>query len=265
MSDFVSDLRRELVAAAEREERRRLPALPRLRPLLPALAVAALLAIAAVVAISLLPHEDRQVAKPRGEAKPLFGGTLEPGVRYRPRGFGPPLELSVADRRWNAELVEPATVVLSRQPLAGSPAPPLGFVAFVTGPFRVYDPDIRGTTRSLRMAPEDYLAWLRAHPDIEAQAPRPTTLAGHEARVMDLRFRFDRPAHAALQCKGMGFQCSALGPGEDAHRDGERERVWAVKTSAGTMYVFVVGFDATAFGDVERAAAPMLDGLKIGG
>ena len=263
MSDFVSDLRRELVAAAEREERRRLPALPPLRPLLPALVVAALLAIAAVVAISALPHEDHQVAKPRGEAKTLFGGTLEPGVRYRPQGFAPPLELTVSDRRWNAEEVSPDFVVLSRQAVIGSPAPALGYIAFIRDDLRLYDPRKRDTDRALMPMPKDYLAWLSAHPDIDAQAPRATRLAGHEARVMDLTFRFRRPAHAALRCEGTGFACSALGPG-DAHRNGERQRVWEIDTDAGRMYVFVTGFDAEGFRDVERAAAPVLEKLKIG-
>lgn len=263
-SDFVSNLRAELVAAAQREERRRLPQLPSLRPLIPVVCGAAL--IAAALVLLLPPAHHQQVAKPHDQAKPLVGGTVDAGVRYRTAGFFVPLQLTFPDRRWIAESTGPDLLAFRRQrmPLVADPdRPPLGFLWFDENTAPVYDPGISNLANSLTPAPKRMLRWLREHPDIDAQAPRRTTVAGHEARVMDVTVRFKHPTHPALQCEGVPTQCTALGPGDNAHPNGARMRVWEIGTRRGRLYVVVEGYDEADFRAVAEAAQHLLEHLNI--
>jgi hypothetical protein len=257
MSDFVTGLRAELVAAAERDERRRLPLLPPLRPLLPAIAVAALAAIAIVVVITR-DGDQQQVAKPPHTTKQLFGGTVTAHTRLRTSDFFVPLELTFPDARWLGQL-NPSEIVFSRQPKDINVRPDV-YLSFFRNGGRVYDP---ANPKRAIPAPRDVLGFLSAHPDITAEPPRATTLAGHEARVMDYRFSFDRPLHSALYCQGQGFKCTQLGPDGVSHPDGERDRVWEVQTKRGPLYVVLAGWTDAAFAKGMKAAQPVLDSLKI--
>jgi hypothetical protein len=258
VSDFVSSLRSELVSAAERQERRRLPALPRLRPMLPALAVAALIAIAAVVVLPRLGGEN-QVAKPPDSTKPLFGGTVTAGERLRTSEFFVPLELTFPDDRWIADL-GPSGIAFSRQPTDINERPE-GLLLFLRPDGgKVWDPEHPKRTID---APRNMLPFLAKHPDIDAGPVHNTTLAGHPARVMDYVYDFKRPSHRALYCEGQGFTCTSLGPDGDFHPRGESDRIWRVETKRGPLYVVVSGWDADSLRDTMRAAQPILDTLKI--
>ena len=249
-SDFVAGLRAELVAAAEREDRRRMPWLPMLAGgragrVIAALAVAASLALAAAGVLSHAWGGDaRGVSSSRGDPRPLFDGTVSAGVRYRTEAVDPPLELTFRDRRWIAELTDPGIVVISREParpIGGDRTEdPIGTLTFGRSSGPVYAP---GSHRAERPAPADLMKWLRSQPDIVAGPVRRTRLAGHDARVMDYRFSFRRPAHEALQCRGLGYTCTALAPGGDAHRNGEHDRLWQVSTSHGPLVISVAGID----------------------
>jgi hypothetical protein len=62
----------------------------------------------------------------------LFGGSLEPGVRYRTRSFLPTLSFVVADTEWMAD-AGPGAVVLQRRirtDRPGSELPPRSSLAF---------------------------------------------------------------------------------------------------------------------------------------
>ena len=158
-------------------------------------------------------------------------------------------------------------VLERRQPREGAgpsaEPPPLGYLAFGRGG-SVYDPAVAGRERSLSEPPADLLAWLRAHPDIEAGSPRETRLAGLEARVLDFTVRFDRPVHAAPQCRYTGSRCTALGP-DLFHRSGERQRVFVVETASGPLVVEVNGFHEAGFARMLPQAERLLDSLEIGG
>jgi len=106
------------------------------------------------------------------------------------------------------------------------------------------------------------LRWLREHPDIDAQAPRRTTVAGHEARAIDLRVRAKRPAHPALRCNEMPTQCTALGAGEHV-RPNARMRVWEIGTRRGKLHVIVEAYDEADFRASAWAAQRVLELLKI--
>ena len=230
-----------------------------------ALAVAASLALAAA---GLLSHawggDARGVSPARGDPRPLFDGTVDAGVRYRTEAVDPPLEMTFRDRRWIAELTDPGIVVISREPAkpVGGGQGPVGTLTFGRGSGPVY---ARGSHRAERPAPADWMKWLRAHPDVVAGPVRRTRLAGHSARVMDYRFSFRRPAHEALQCRGLGYTCTALAPGGDAHRNGEHDRLWQVRTARGPLVIGVAGSDAAAFHQTLSAAMAILNRLEIDG
>jgi hypothetical protein len=266
MTDFVSGLREELVSAAARRERRALP----VRPLVPVLPVAALVAAIVLVAALLnqrpTAEDDRSVAPRTGDARPLFGGTLQPGVRYGTVALVPAVTFEVGDERWIADGTENDTfLVLVRQeprpPGRGQRPPPRGFVGVGRFPL-VLDPARPGAATSASPAPADFAGWLRAHPDVDAGRPRPTRLAGLEGVVLDLTYRFARPAHPAPECRFRDFRCTALRPG-DWHRDGARARVWVLDSEPGPLVIAVEAIDPAAFGDLTAAAQPVLDSLEL--
>jgi hypothetical protein len=266
---FVPALRAQLVAAAEREARQpapmRLPR-PRLRPLVPVLVAAAVLAALVAVALKVSPDDEQRTVAPRTEARPLFGGSLEAGVRYGTRAMQPALSFGLGDDRWLALVADsPDHLLLERRPPRGATPSgeraPESFLAFAR-PGPVYDPHERGLERSLTDPPADPVAWLRDHPDVDAGQPRPVTVAGHRGEVFDLTFRFSRPAHQAPECTPRGIRCTALGPG-DFHRNGWRQRVYVLDTRPGPLLIVLEGTTDAAMREVIAAAEPILGSLEI--
>jgi hypothetical protein len=110
--------------------------------------------------------------------------------------------------------------------------------------------------------PPDLVTWLRVHPDVIAGTPRRTRLAGLDFEVLDLTYRFSRPAHDVPRCRLQGFRCTSLGPG-DFHPNGAVQRVYVRTTDPGPLVVALEGSDAGAFREVERAARPLLHSLEV--
>ncbi len=181
MSGFVSELRRELVAAAEREEERRLPRAPLFAPRLLLIGGAAVAAAAAVVLVLALgglrsepAHNDRvPAARPTPEGRELFGGSLEEGVRYRTRAFIPALSFVATGPNWETQdTTRPDVLALElgvpRKELGDgltAGGPPIGTLAFARIP-EVYNPNVKGLDQSRTAAPADLYEWMRAHPDL---------------------------------------------------------------------------------------------------
>jgi hypothetical protein len=123
---------------------------------------------------------------------PLFGGSLEPGQRYRTRRFQPALSFVVQDGDWFARETQSRTLVV----LDGSTLPhrPM-FLAFQRYR-RVYDPDRPGHgSASTLPAPRDFTAWLLKHPDLAASQPSPTRIAGIRGRQVDAVLTTGKPRH----------------------------------------------------------------------
>jgi hypothetical protein len=266
MTDFVSGLREELVAAAAQRERRSLSA----RPLVPVLAAAAAVA-AILLAVALLnprpgAEEGRSVAPRTGDARPLFGGTLEPGVRYGTVALVPALTLEVGDGLWMAVHTEdPGFFALERQAPPpegfGQRGRPTGVLDIGRLP-QVYDPAKPGLERSVVPAPADLAGWLRSHPDIDAGPARPARVGGVDGVVMDVTYRFAKPAHAAPECRYRGFRCTALAPG-DRHAEGSMARIWVLESEPGPLVIQVEANDAKAFRELIAAAKPVVDSLEL--
>jgi hypothetical protein len=194
MTDFRDALRAELVAAAARPvPRRTLPP----RPVLLRGAALALAAAAAAVAIFVLPWRAERAAQPTLQptelpGRPLFGGSLEDGVRYRTRALHPAISFRAIGSHWFAyDASSPRGLLLQRRegdPAQGLEGPPVVFLGFLGMP-TVVDP----ATDEILPAPRDLVGWLRANPDLGVERVVRTRVFGRPATQLD----FHVPKHPA--------------------------------------------------------------------
>jgi len=272
MSEFVSALREQLVDAAEREQARRLPRVQTPGPrLVLAFASAAALALIVVLAAGALnPREvddERQAAEPTPEGRPLFGGDVERGVRYRTREFVPALSFAVADDEWHVvDTAERDVLVLDHgegffDP-DGERRPPGGL--WFTRVLQVNDPAVRGLAASVAPAPADLHAWMAAHPDLRVGPERPVTVGGVPGSTFGVTVRFRRPTHDFPDCR-LRYQvtCTALTP-RMAFQDHTLLRVTVLRTEPEPLVIMLEHFTRAGLRDLEEAAAPVLDSLRIG-
>jgi hypothetical protein len=273
MSNFIPDLRSELVAAAAREEERRIPRAwwptPRLEFL--GAAVAATAAIVVVLATGGLRSEPAHHgavpgARPTPEGQPLFGGSLEKGVRYHTQSFIPALSFVATGPDWEVgDATSPEALGINLRGKRDDTGleRPRGMVGFVRVT-QVYDPAVKGLQRSLTTSPADLYAWMRSHPDLRVGPETQATIAGVPGRRFDVTARFDRPAHAQANCVGGSLDpCTLLAPNVGLF-SGDRLRVTILQTEPDPIVVFEVAYPGTAPDVVQKAAAPLLKSLRIG-
>lgn len=229
-----------------------------------AVAAAVLLAIVAFAASSGVKTEP---AVPTPSAVPsaerdLFGGSLEPRVRYRTRAFAPPLSFVVGDTEW---LVEDATradhLAIERRIRSGQPGgelPSRSAVVF-SRIVQVLDPR---TGRGLYV--DDLYDWFRRHPDLRVGPARPVTVAGVRGERFDVAVDFTRPAHAAAACRPLLIVCTAIAPGR-YFTDGTRMRTYVLPRPGDTppLVIDVVGQTQRDLDKVEAPAAELLRTLRI--
>ena len=272
MSDLVTALREQLVDAAEREQARRLPRLqtPAPRFVLAAVATAAMALILVLAAGALDPRpveEERQAAEPTPEARPLFGGEIEPGVRYRTREFVPALSFTVADDQWHViDTAQPDLLILDHgqglfEP-EGERRPPGGL--WFTRILQVHDPAVRGLDASVTTAPADLHAWMREHPDLRVGRERAVTVAGVPGSSFGVTVRFGRPTHDFPDCRlRHRVTCTALTP-RMAFQDRTLLRVIVLRTEPEPLVIMLEHFTWAGLRQLEEAAAPVLESLRIG-
>jgi hypothetical protein len=271
MSDFVSTLREQLVDAAERESARRFPRVhaPAPRFVLAAAATAAMALLVLLAAGALNPRpaeEERQVAEPTPDARDLFGGTLEPDVRYRTTEFGPRLSFAVGDDRWMATDTtlthELRLIRVTRG--APDPNPPRIQQLVFLRLDEVADPAVRGLATALRPAPGDLYAWLRDHPDLRVGPARAVTVAGVPGERFAIRFAFDRPAHVDPWCRQNElYTCTYVAPGIN-WPDGARVVMTVLDTKPEPLTIVMGGMTQSDVTAVQEAATPLLESLRIG-
>ncbi len=272
MSDFVTALREELVDAAERERTRRLPRRPSPAPRL-VLAVAATAAMALILlfvagGLSTRTTDDaREGAQPTPETRELFGGTLQTGARYRTRAFIPALSFEVPGPGWQVTDTSRSDVLILDygEPFFdpdGERRPPaaLWFLRVL----RVNDPAVRGLATSVVPAPVDLYAWMRAHPDLRVGPSEPVTVAGVPGDRFDVEVRFRRPTHSDPACRRR-FQvtCTVLSP-RMVFQDRTLLQVTILRTGLEPLVIMHEHFTRAGLRDLEEAAAPVLDSLRIG-
>ena len=273
MSDFVAALREQLVDAAEREQVRRRPRVhsPAPRFVLAAAAAAAIALIVLLAAGALntrVTDEERPATEPTSAARDLFGGTLQPGVVYRTRALVPTLTFEVGDRDWHVgDTTQSEVLILDHgepyfDPVNGVRRPPGGL--WFTRVLEVYDPAVRSLAASLAPAPTDLHAWMSAHPDLRVGPVEPVTVAGVPGRRFDVEVRFRRPTHGDPRCREQAqVTCTALSP-RLSFQDHTLLRATVLDTEPEPLVIMLEHFTKPGLRDLEEAAAPVLDSLRIG-
>jgi hypothetical protein len=263
------DLRAQLVAAAAR-------GLPRfvLPPVRAVLAVAAAVVLVVILVVAFTggrrdePAASRPSPSPTAGDRQLFGGSLEPGVRYRARALVPALSFEVTDTEWAVpDASATTTLVLSRRNRvpgrAGSERRPTQFLVF-SRMTEVYDPNEPGLTSSLIPAPFDLRAWLAEHPDLRVGPVEPVTVAGVPGEAFPVEVRFTRPVHGDPACRATSLRpCSAIAPGASFF-DGTRLRAMILRTEPDPLLVSLIAATRDDLEELEAAAAPVLESLRIG-
>jgi hypothetical protein len=233
--------------------------------ILGAVAAAILIAIVAFAGAGGV-RSPRPVPTPRpspsGE-RPLFGGSLEPGVRYRTRAFVPALSFAVGDTEW---IVEDATqrdrLVLERRirtQAPGSELPPRSYLAFSRVGV-VVDP--RPGDRA-DVAVANLYAWMRRHPDLVVGPRSAATVGGVPGDRFHVAVRFSRPARPAGACRPLLLVCTSITP-DRYFEDGTRMTTIVLHTEPDPVVIDVVGLTQRDLDKVEAPAARVLGTLRIG-
>jgi hypothetical protein len=231
-----------------------------------AVAAAVLIAIVALAAAG--GGVERATVTPtpapaeRGD-RPLFGGSLEPGVRYRTRAFIPALSFSVADTEWIVDdATQPDRLVLERRirtRAPGSELPPRSYLAFSRISV-VVDPR-PGDRADLAVA--DLYAWMRRHPDLVVGPRTAATVGGVPGDRFHVAVRFSRPARAAGACRPLLLVCTSITP-DRYFEDGTQMSTIVLRTEPDPVVIDVVGLTKRDLDAIDAPAARVLRTLRIG-
>jgi hypothetical protein len=233
--------------------------------ILGAVAAAVLIAIVAFAAAGTSVRNQQTTPTPTPTPQPtpaaerdLFGGSLEPGVRYHTRAFIPALSFEVADTEWIIQdATQPNVLTLERRNRTsrpGSERPPDSFLMFsrITD---VYDP----RTGRVEVAPADLHAWMRRHPDLRVGASKPVTVAGVPGESFRVAVRFRRPAVASPECRRLLLTCTAINP-QRYFPDGTQMRTIMLRTEPDPLVIDLIGNAAA----IDSPAVLVLRSLRIG-
>jgi hypothetical protein len=271
MTDFRDVLRAELVAAAERPlPRRTAPS----RPVLLRSAGLAIAAAAAALAIFVLPwgaeHGPAPALQPSLPGNPLFGGSLEDGVRYRTRALQPPISFRASDPHWFVYSASSDTtlVLQRRQGGAGTGTgekPPLRFLMFFRLA-RVFDP----ATGDAGPAPRDLVGWLRSNPNLGITSVTRTRVFHRPATRLTFHIP-KRPTRVDPTCEFAKVTvdteiprvatCAAIGPTVTAPVDSAG--YFIVPDGHDPLVVGELALVPSQLGRIARESAPVLDSVLI--
>jgi hypothetical protein len=237
------------------------------------LAVAAAVLVAIVVLASAGGVRDdprgadpTPTPTPAGERE-LFGGSLQPGVRYRTRAFVPALSFVVADTEWFVPYAtQPDLLALERRNRTAEAGSERRAVAYLTfgRVSHVYRPQVRGLPASLIPAPADLHRWLRRHPDLRVGHTAPATVAGVPAESFPVEVRFRRPAHSDPYCRRRLLRtCALIGP-HGSFPNGTRMRTIVLPTEPEPLVINLVGSSRRALAALEAPATAVLNSLRVG-
>jgi len=227
-----------------------------------AAAAAVLIAIVAFAASSGVRKTAEPTPGPPA-GKPLFGGSLEAGVRYRTRWFVPRVSFVVSDRDW---LVQDASrtdyLRLDRrlrtdQP--GSELPPRSWLTFsrIT---RLENPRFR--SRNAEIALDDVYTWMKRHRDLVVGPAEPVTIAGIRGQSFHVNVSFSRPARAAGACRPLLVVCTSVAP-DRYYPDGTRLRTIVLPLDGGPFVIDVQGQTQRDLDEVEVPATAVLRSLRL--
>jgi hypothetical protein len=182
----------------------------------------------------------------RGD-RPLFGGSLEPGERYRTRFFVPALSFAVADREWIAQgTTQPDRLLLVRRIRSGAPGgerDPRSYLSFSRSPV----PAVR------------LPAAMRSDRRLLVGRLRPTLVAGVPAQAFDVGLRFRDQATA---CRTLLLVCTTIPPGRYLTPGTQMRRI-VVRTEPDAVVIDLIGATQRDLDEVEAPATAVLQTLRI--
>jgi hypothetical protein len=230
-----------------------------------AVAAALLVAIVVFAASSSSVKTDR-AATPTPTATPaserdLFGGSLEPRVRYRTQSFAPPLSFVPGDGEWIATVTtQPDTLLIERRVRTGKPGgelPSRSAISFERV-FNVTDPK---TGRPIVVG--DLYAWLKRHPDLVVGPRRKVTVAGVPGETFHMAVRFKHPAVSAPVCRRQLTVCTVIAQGR-YYPNGVRMRTIVLPTGTAPLVIDITARSQRDLDRIETPATALLQTLRIG-
>ena len=220
----------------------------------------AIVAFAASTTVKTQPAQATPTATPASERQ-LFGGSLEPRVRYRTRAFAPPLSFVVGDTEWLVhDATQPDHLVIERRMRTGEPGSelPSRSALVFSRIFQVIDP------RSGRVIYAGNLhAWMRRHPDLVVGPAKPVTVGGIRGERFDVAVRFKRPARRAAECRALLLVCTAIAPG-NFYPSGVSMHAIVLPTGTAPLVIEIMGRTRRDLDEVEAPAMEVLRTLRIG-
>jgi hypothetical protein len=182
----------------------------------------------------------------RGD-RPLFGGSLEPRVRYRTRFFVPALSFAVADAEWIAQgTTQPDRLLLVRRRRTGAPGgerDPRSYLSFSRSPL----PAVRLPSA------------LRSDPHLVVGRLRATSVAGVPAQTFRLGLRF---RDSATACRTLLLVCTTIPPGRYLTPGTQMRRI-VLRTEPDPIVVDLIGAKQRDLDDVEAPAMAVVRTLRI--
>jgi hypothetical protein len=231
-----------------------------------AAAAAVLVAIVAFAAATGVKDEGPRptpTPSPPPSERELFGGSLEPGVRYRTRAFVPAMSFSVGDTEWLARGTTSADYLnLEREISTGKPGgdyPARSWLVFSRLPL-VYDR--RGAR--LRPAPVDLYGWMRRHPDLEVGPRRSVTVADVPGVAFSVHVRLRRHAVSAPECIVLTVHCTAIAPNRLLPYGARIRTTVLAAADTEPLVIDLIGLERRDLRRLERPAAAVLRSLRIG-
>jgi hypothetical protein len=229
-----------------------------------AVAAALLVAIVAFAASTTVTNRSSSptpTATPASE-RDLFGGSLEPRVRYRTRAFEPMLSFVPGDTEWLArDTTSPDYLLIERRNRTGQPGgeyPGRAWLVFSRLP-TLYAPRRAGPI----VAPANLYAWMRRHPDLTVGPRRQVVVAGRAGYRFTERVRFRRPARFPATCIRLDVACTAIAPNRGL-LNGARMHTFVLQMSDPyPLVIDVIGLGSRDLDEIEAPAAEVLRTLRV--
>jgi hypothetical protein len=220
----------------------------------------AIVAFAASTTVNTGPSEPTPTATPASE-KDLFGGSLEPRVRYQTRVFEPPLSFVPGDAEWlviNASRAD--NLVLERRYRSGEPGGelPSRSALIFSRINEVIDPRSGDTIHV-----DDLYRWFRRHPDLDVSRVEPVTLAGLGGLRFDERVRFRSPARPASVCRPQLIECTLIAPNRYYARGIRMHTLVLTVPDDAPLVIDIVGRTQRDLDAVEAPAEELLRTLSV--
>jgi hypothetical protein len=219
----------------------------------------AIVAFAASTTVKTPPSAPTPTATPASQ-RDLFGGSLEPRVRYRTYEFEPRLSFVPGDAEWlvvNASRAD--NLVLERRHRSGEPGGelPSRSALIFSRINEVVDPRSGDAIQV-----DDLYSWLEQHPDLDVSRAQPVTLAGLDGLRFDERVRFTRPARPASVCRSQLIDCTLIAPNR-YYANGIRMHTIVLPLYRAPLVIDIVGRTQRDLDMVEAPAEEVLRTLEV--